>query len=102
MKEEFIILDESCLLQAAQLFKSAFAGEPWHDDWSSQEMLLEYIKEVSGGYNALNFGLLVDGKLAAISLAESATGGKARTTILRSFACRLTRRERGSAHGFCR
>ena len=68
MKEEFIPLDESYLFQAAQLFKSAFAGEPWHDDWSNQEMLLEYIKEVSGGYNALNFGFVIDGKLVAIAL----------------------------------
>ena len=68
MTEELIPLDESHLMQAAELFKNAFAGEPWHDDWSNQEMLLEYIKEVSGGYNALNFGLLIDGKLVAIAL----------------------------------
>ena len=30
--------------------------------------LSEYIKEISGGYGALNFGLLIDGKLAAMSL----------------------------------
>ncbi len=68
MKEELIPLDESHLMQAAELFKNAFAGEPWHDDWSNQKMLLEYIKEVSGGYNALNFGFVIDGKLVAIAL----------------------------------
>ena len=66
--EEFIKLDSSYLEEAAQLYKEAFDGEPWNDDWSDKKMLTEYIKEVSGAYNALNYGLLIDGKLAAISL----------------------------------
>lgn len=65
---EFIILDESYLEQAAQLYKESFAGEPWYDDWSDETQLIEYIKEVSGGYNALNYGLLIEEKLVAISL----------------------------------
>lgn len=65
---QFIILDESYIVQAAQLYKESFAGEPWFDDWSDEKQLMEYIREVSGGYNALNYGLLVDGRLAAISL----------------------------------
>ena len=55
--EQFIQLDESYLAEAAQLYKEAFAGEPWNDDWSDQKQLTEYIKEVSGHYNALNYGL---------------------------------------------
>ncbi|MBQ6028905.1 MAG: GNAT family N-acetyltransferase, partial [Treponema sp.] len=66
--EQFIQLDESYLSEAAHLYKEAFAGEPWNDDWSDQKTLTEYIKEVSGHYNALNYGLLIDGKLVAISL----------------------------------
>ena len=68
--EQFIQLDESYLDEAAQLYKEAFAGEPWNDDWSDQKQLMEYIKEVSGHYNALNYGLLIDGKLVAISLGQ--------------------------------
>lgn len=68
--EQFIQLDESRLSEAAQLYKEAFAGEPWNDDWSDQKQLTEYIKEVSGHYNALNYGLLIDGKLVAISLGQ--------------------------------
>ena len=68
--EQFIQLDESYLSEAAQLYKEAFAGEPWNDDWSDQKQLMEYIKEVSGHYNALNYGLLIDGKLVAISLGQ--------------------------------
>ena len=68
--EQFIQLDESRLSEAAQLYEEAFAGEPWNDDWSDQKQLMEYIKEVSGHYNALNYGLLIDGKLVAISLGQ--------------------------------
>ncbi len=66
--EEFIILDESYLDEMAELYKNAFAGEPWNDDWSNREQLYEYIKEISGAYNCLNFGLKMDGKLVAMSL----------------------------------
>lgn len=66
--EEFIVLDDSRLAEMAQLYKMSFAGEPWNDDWSDPVQLSEYIKEISGGYGALNFGLLIDGKLAAMSL----------------------------------
>ena len=68
MEETLILLDESYLEQMADLFKKAFAGEPWHDDWSERTQLLEYIKEISGGYNALNYGLVRDGKLIAMAL----------------------------------
>ena len=66
--EEFIVLDDSRLAEMAQLYKMSFAGEPWNDDWSDPVQLSEYIKEISGGYGALNFGLLIDGKLAVMSL----------------------------------
>ena len=66
--EEFIMLDESFLTEMAELYRSAFKGEPWNDDWSDTVQLNEYVKEISGGYNALNYGLLIDGKLAAMSL----------------------------------
>jgi aminoglycoside 6'-N-acetyltransferase I len=66
--EEFILLDETYLPQMAELYKNAFNGEPWNDDWSDPVQLNEYIKEISGGYNALNYGLVIDGRLAAMSL----------------------------------
>ena len=66
--EEFIILDDSYLPEMAELFKNSFSGEPWNDNWSDSVQLMEYVKEISGGYNALNYGLFRDGKLAAMSL----------------------------------
>ena len=68
--EEFVILDQSYLQEMAQLYKSAFYGEPWNDDWSDEEQLMEYVKEKSGGYHAINYGLLADGKLVAVSLGQ--------------------------------
>ena len=66
--EEFIVLDDTYLKQMALLYKNAFRGEPWNDDWSDEAQLSEYIKEISKNFNALNFGLLIDGKLAAMSV----------------------------------
>ena len=66
--EEFIVLDDTYLNQMALLYKNAFRGEPWNDDWSDEAQLSEYIKEISKNFNALNFGLLIDGKLAAMSV----------------------------------
>ena len=32
--EVFIVLDGTYIDEMAELFKSAFRGEPWNDDWS--------------------------------------------------------------------
>ena len=67
-KEEFIILDESYMDEMAELYKTAFAGNPWNDDWSDRKQLYEYVKEISSAYHCLNYGLRIDGKLVAMSL----------------------------------
>ncbi len=69
-KEEFVILDKSDLKEMAQVFKSAFYGEPWNDDWSDEDQLLKYVSEKSGGFHAINYGLRIDGKLVAISMGQ--------------------------------
>lgn len=68
IEDSLTLLDESYIEQMADLFKKAFAGEPQNDDWSDRTQLLEYVKEISGGYNALNYGIIRDGKLAAMTL----------------------------------
>ena len=65
-----IELDDSYLPQMAELYREAFSGEPWNDDWSDTEQLSEYMKDISKAYNALNYGLVVDGKLAAMSIGK--------------------------------
>ena len=66
--EEFILLDQSRFSEMAELYRTSVAGDPWNDDWSDPVQLTEYIKEISGSYNALNYGLLIDGKLVAMSV----------------------------------
>ena len=66
--EEFIKLDESYLKEIAVLYQNAFMGEPWNDDWSDNTQLEEYIKDVSCYFAGLNYGLVKDGKLVAVSL----------------------------------
>ena len=67
-QELFKELDESFLLQIAELYKAAFSEEPWNDDWSDEEQLISYIKDIACGFNSLNFGLFIDGELAAVSI----------------------------------
>lgn len=66
--EEIIKLDKKDLSAIADLYRKAFMGEPWNDDWSDRSQLEEYIKDVSGNFQGLNYGLLIDGKLEAVSL----------------------------------
>ncbi len=65
-----IELDESYLQQMAELYKEAFSGEPWNDNWSDTKQLAEYMKDISMSHHALNYGLLVDGKLAGMSIGK--------------------------------
>ena len=65
--EEIIRLDGSFLEEMAELYRKAFAGDPWNDDWSDHGQLLAYMRDISGAYNALNYGLIKDGRLIAVS-----------------------------------
>lgn len=67
-KADFIVLDESYLPAMAVLYREAFSGPPWNDDWSDSVQLTEYMKDISRAYRALNYGLLVDGKLVCMSV----------------------------------
>ena len=66
--EQLVELNDSDLPQMAELYRLAFAGDPWNDNWSDNEQLMNYMREISGSYNSLNYGYLVDGKLAAFSV----------------------------------
>ncbi len=66
--EEFIKLDEAYIEQMAELFKAAFSGEPRHDDWSDQTQLTGYIKDIACCSSSLNYGLISNGRLIAMSV----------------------------------
>lgn len=67
-EERFIELDSSYLEEMAELYRSAFSREPWNDDWGDTEQLREYIRDISGSYRALNYGLIINDRLAAICI----------------------------------
>ena len=66
--ERFIVLDETYLPQIAELYRNAFAREPWNDDWRDSEQLGKYIRDIACSCSSLNYGLLKDGRLAAVSV----------------------------------
>ncbi len=66
--EELIRLKETNIEEIASIFADSFECEPWNDDWSDKAQLKAYIRDVSGYFLGLNYGLLVDGKLVAIAL----------------------------------
>lgn len=68
--EELIILDDSYLEEMTELYKETFEGEPWNDDWSDRVQLNEYMKDITGAHGALNYGLIVDKKLVAMSVGK--------------------------------
>ncbi len=50
--EQLIVLDETYLLQMAELYKSAFEQEPWNDNWSDTCQLID------GKLSALSIGTI--------------------------------------------
>lgn len=66
--EQLIILDETYLSQMAELYKRAFEQIPWNDNWNDSDQLTEYMKEISSSFHSLNYGLLIDGNLSALSI----------------------------------
>lgn len=66
--EEFKILDESYFDEIVKLYKSAFSVSPWNDNWSDSKQLNLYIKDLACNCNSLNYGLIIDGKLEAVSI----------------------------------
>lgn len=66
--EQFLELDETYQRDIAELYRNAFGQAPWNDDWSDEFQLMEYIKKISRSYRSLNYGLLINGRLSAMSI----------------------------------
>ncbi len=54
--------------QIRSLFYSVFTAAPWFDDWSNENQLTAYIRDITGNPNSLSYGLFEDGRLVGISL----------------------------------
>lgn len=66
-RERFEVLDSSYLRDMAEVFRKAFENDPWNNDWSDEEQLMKYIEDIACSFNSLNYGIIIDGKLAAFS-----------------------------------
>lgn len=51
-----------------ELFKSVFTIEPWFDDWSDENQLDLYLKDLIGQNNSLTYGLFAHEKLIGVSM----------------------------------
>lgn len=50
------------------LFKSVFTRPPWNDDWSDDEQLNHYLKDLMGTRTPLVLGLVEGGELVGLSI----------------------------------
>ncbi|MBQ7186408.1 MAG: GNAT family N-acetyltransferase [Ruminococcus sp.] len=53
-----------------ELFRRAFSGPPWNDDWSDDVRLEEYLKDITQVRGAVGLGLFEEGSLVGISIGE--------------------------------
>ena len=53
--EEFVILDKTYLPEMVKLYKSAFSGALWNDDWSDEEQLTDSDKPAYDFYHKNGF-----------------------------------------------
>lgn len=56
-----------------RLFSSVFTKEPWLDDWSDENKLYKYIKDLTLQANSLSLGLYLDDELIGIALGRVVT-----------------------------
>ena len=63
-------LREEDLPAVKELFRRAFSGPPWNDDWSDDARLEEYLKDITEVRGAVDLGLFEDDRLIGISIGE--------------------------------
>ena len=59
---------ESDLEEIKDLFRSVFMGPPWNEEWSDEEQLNEYLKDLIEVRGSLLFGLYEEEQLIGMSL----------------------------------
>ena len=99
-KISLIELNESHLTQMAKLYRDAFSGEPWNDNWSDPEQLSEYIKDISQGYSALNYGVINDGELVCMSVGKITHWWEGTNYVIEEFCVSPTHQGQGVGSKF--
>lgn len=65
---DFRRLDTSYIDVIKMLFINTFSNEPWNDDWSDEEQLNLYIRELTSQDNSLVYGLFDSNELIGLSM----------------------------------
>lgn len=50
------------------LFRDVFMSKPWNDNWSDDEQLHQYIKDLIGNANSLTYGLMDGDELIGVAM----------------------------------
>ena len=58
------------LMEIKNLFRSVFSGPPWNEDWSDDQQLDEYLKDLIEVRGSLLFGLYEEEELIGISIGK--------------------------------
>ncbi len=78
------------------LFLSVFTAEPWNDDWSDQEQLDAYIRDLTGQGNSLAYGLYESGNLIGVSMGNIKHWFTGTEYYIDEFCIRPDRQRRGA------
>lgn len=63
-------LDEKDFFVMKEFFRDVFTREPWCDDWSDDEQLSAYIRDIAGCFNSISFGFFEDGEMVALCIGK--------------------------------
>lgn len=61
-------LDASDFDHIKMLFRTVFTAPPWNEDWSDEDQLNEYLRDLMGQRTPLSLGLFENGTLIGLSL----------------------------------
>ena len=61
-------LDASDFDHIKMLFRTVFTAPPWNEDWSDEDQLNEYLRDLMGQRTPLSLGLFENGTLIGLSI----------------------------------
>ncbi len=65
---ELRLLQEEHLELMKEFFKDIFTREPWNEDWSDEEQLTAYIRDIACCFNSISYGYFENETLVALSI----------------------------------
>ncbi len=65
---ELKILTEQNLEEMKTFFRGIFTKEPWNDDWSDDDQLTSYIRDIGCCFNSICYGFYKDDEMVGLSI----------------------------------